>query len=74
MIIHLVKRSEGKDLLIHCLQRWTESVTYSNALPRVSSEVYWAEPIESTYIPYAFSLENVTCQECIKNEDYRTTT
>jgi hypothetical protein len=68
MTIHLVKRSEGRDLLIHCLQRWTEPSWYSNVLPKVESEIYWAEPIESTYIPYTFRLENVTCPECLENE------
>ncbi len=74
MTIHLVKRSEGRDLLINCLQKWTEPSWYSNVLPKVESEVYWAEPIDSNYIPYTFKIENVTCSECLKNENYRTIT
>jgi hypothetical protein len=73
MTIHLVKRSEGRDFLIHCLQRWTEPSWYSNVLPKLESEVYWAEPIEANYIAYSFNMGLVTCQECLKDEDYRAT-
>jgi hypothetical protein len=71
MITHLVKHSEGRDVLIQCLQKWTEPTWYSNVLPKVESEIYWAEPIDSAYISYTFRIENVTCQECLKNEDCR---
>ena len=74
MTIHLVKRSEGRDLLINCIQKWTEPSWYSNVLPKVESEVYWAEPIEAAYIAYSFNIDIVTCQECLRDENYRITT
>ena len=74
MTIHLVKRSEGRDLLIHCIQKWTEPSWYSNVLPKVESEVYWAEPIEAAYIAYSFNIDIVTYQECLRDENYRITT
>jgi hypothetical protein len=66
MKIHLVQESQQPDLLIHCLQRWTQPAWLSNALPKLESEIFWAEPIIDTYIAYTFSKEKVTCEKCLK--------
>lgn len=66
MIIHFAEQSDTKDLLIMCYQKWTEPAWYSNVLPKLESEVYWAEPIENNYVPYTYDKSNVTCLECLK--------
>ena len=65
MIIHLVERSDNKDLLIVCYQKWTEPAWYSAVLPKLEHEIYWAEPLESSYIPYTFNKNNSNCLDCL---------
>ena len=68
MIIHFVESSNHKYLLVTCYQKWTEPAWYSNVLPKLDSEVYWAEPIDNNYIPYTLNKNNVTCEDCLNKK------
>lgn len=69
MKIHYIKTHSGKDILIPCLNKWTEQSWHNDVLPKLEDEIYWANPIEDKYLAYTFCKSKTTCQECLKNAD-----
>jgi len=68
MKIHYVAHSDGRDLLISCLNKWTEPTWHKDTLPRLPKDVFWADPIEDKYLAYTFNKSIATCEVCL-NED-----